>query len=67
MFKRQYNRNEQHRTRTILCSPFPSGKQAIRVEHRVFSEQSEEYTMKKILFIAILAGAAYFGYKKFTA
>jgi hypothetical protein len=23
--------------------------------------------MKKILFIAILAGAAYFGYKKFAA
>jgi hypothetical protein len=23
--------------------------------------------MKKILFIAILAGAAYFGYKKFVA
>ena len=47
--------------------PFPSGKQATRVEHRVFSEQSEEYTMKKILFIAILAGVAYFGYKKFAA
>jgi len=31
------------------------------------SEQSKEYIMKKILFIAILAGAAYFGYKKFAA
>jgi len=30
-------------------------------------EQSKEYIMKKILFIAILAGAAYFGYKKFVA
>jgi len=32
-----------------------------------YRNNQRSYTVKKILCIAILAGAAYFGYKKFVA
>ena len=53
--------------RMTLRLPSPLGESPDGAKHRCPSEQSKEYIMKKILFIAILAGAAYFGYKKFAA